>query len=294
MKQTLQLIIDDDLDFDKNYKKIYIHRFFKKIDLSDKDNVVDYHWNNYEKLKKDYEYLDNFGKRLLSDLAVFLNKLHKVNHSSIFWEILLGEWLHSFCFQIFDRYEMLNNLDYKNFNYLLKIKKFSDKDMIFQTIDEHNNIFFIKDYNSYLFYKIIDKIPSLKSNFLITKENIVTDKFYFIREKFSKKKRSLKKILYSLYKIIFAKILRSQKYPILRSYLGLKSEILINLKLQQLPSFIPNNYFNCKADYDLRKKLSLENKSNNSFENLYIKTYFYLYQFPTLKVFLLKKKKLQN
>ena len=60
--------------------------------------------------------------------------------------------------------------------------------MIFQTIDEHNNIFFIKDYNSYLFYKIIDKIPSLKSNFLITKENIVTDKFYFIREKFSKKK----------------------------------------------------------------------------------------------------------
>ena len=93
--------------------------------------------------------------------------------------------------------------------------------MIFQTIDEHNNIFFIKDYNSYLFYKIIDKIPSLKSNFLITKENIVTDKFYFIREKFSKKKK-FKKILYSLYKIIFAKILRSQKYPILRSYLGLK------------------------------------------------------------------------
>ena len=76
---------------------------------------------------------------------------------------------------------MLNNLDYKNFNYLLKIKKFSDKDMIFQTIDEHNNIFFIKDYNSYLFYKIIDKIPSLKSNFLITKENIVSDKFYFKR-----------------------------------------------------------------------------------------------------------------
>ena len=99
MKQTLQLIIDDDLDFDKNYKKIYIHRFFKKIDLSDKDNVVDYHWNNYEKLKKDYEYLDNFGKRLLSDLAVFLNKLHKVNHSSIFWEILLGSGYTVFVFK---------------------------------------------------------------------------------------------------------------------------------------------------------------------------------------------------
>ena len=291
MKQTLQLIIDDDLDFDKNYKKIYIHRFFKKIDLSDKDNVVDYHWNNYEKLKKDYEYLDNFGKRLLSDLAVFLNKLHKVNHSSIFWEILLGEWLHSFCFQIFDRYEMLNNLDYKNFNYLLKIKKFSDKDMIFQTIDEHNNIFFIKDYNSYLFYKIIDKIPSLKSNFLITKENIVTDKFYFIREKFSKKKRSLKKILYIFYKIIFAKILRSQKYPILRSYLGLKSEILINLKLQQLPSFIPNNYFNCKADYDLRKKLSLENKSNNSFEKFIYKNIFLLIPVSYIEGFFIEEKK---
>ena len=170
MKQTLQLIIDDDLDFDKNYKKIYIHRFLKNLISDKKIMLIDYHWNNYEKLKKDYEYLDNFGKRLLSDLAVFLNKLHKVNHSSIFWEILLGEWLHSFCFQIFDRYEMLNNLDYNKFNYLLKIKKFSDKDMIFQTIDEHNNIFFIKDYNSYLFYKIIDSVPSLKSNFLITKK----------------------------------------------------------------------------------------------------------------------------
>ena len=51
---------------------------------------------------KDYEYLDNFGKRLLSDLAVFLNKLHKVNHSSIFWEILLGEWLHSLFSNLID------------------------------------------------------------------------------------------------------------------------------------------------------------------------------------------------
>ena len=213
MKKSLQLIIDDDLDLGNKYKKIFIHQFFKKIDFKCKDSIIDYHWNNYDKLKKDYDYLDKFGKKLLIDVSKFLNKLHKVNYTSIYWEILIGDWLHSFCFKIFDRYEILNNLDYNNFNYLLKFKKFSDEDMIIQTIDEQNNIFFLKDYNSYLFFKIINSIPIFKNNFSITIENTKPNEFFFVREKFKNKKKSLKEKLLNFYKNIFAKILQKQKYP---------------------------------------------------------------------------------
>ena len=37
--------------------------------------------------------------------------------------------------------------------------------------------------------------------------------------------------------------------------------------LNQLPCFIPNNYFNCEPDIKLRDILTLENKSTNDFEN---------------------------
>ena len=89
-----------------------------------------------------------------------------------------------------------------------------------------------------------------------------------------------------MYKIILQKY-TGQNIPF-RSYLGLKNEILINLKLQQLPSFIPNNYFNYK-NQTRRKKLSSENKSNNSFEKFIYKNIFLFIPFSYIKIFIQKK-----
>ena len=39
MKQTLQMITDDDLDYGNQYEKIFIHQFFKKFNNSKKNNL---------------------------------------------------------------------------------------------------------------------------------------------------------------------------------------------------------------------------------------------------------------
>ena len=166
--------------------------------------------------------------------------------------------------------------------------------MIVQSTDEQTNIFWLKDYNSYLFFKIINSVPTFKRNFSISIENIKPNEFFFVKEKFYKRKIGLKGILLNIYKTLFAKILQNQKYPLLRSYLGLKNDILINFKLRQLPSFIPNNYFNCEINYDLRKELIMDDKSSNDFEKFIYNNIFLFIPVSYIEGFFIEEKKVSK
>ena len=150
--------------------------------------------------------------------------------------------------------------------------------MIIQSVDELNNIYFLNDFNSYLFSKILNyRFPST-DKFEIEYLDIDASEIKFVQKKFRNIKTGKKSLVINFYRFLFSKKLLNQKYAILRSYLGARDEIKLNLMLNQLPCPIPNNYFNCEPDLDLRKNLNLANKSSNEFENFIYDKFSLLYQ----------------
>ena len=44
-----------------------------------KYKMLDYHWDDRQKLLNDYKYLNNLNKRLIKKLTIELNRYHKTN-----------------------------------------------------------------------------------------------------------------------------------------------------------------------------------------------------------------------
>ena len=71
--------------------------------------IVDYHWDNSEKLDKDYEYLYDLYYELLKSLRISLNNIHKLDKSERYWQLVFGSWLEMFLVCAFDRWECVSN-----------------------------------------------------------------------------------------------------------------------------------------------------------------------------------------
>ena len=69
--------------------------------------VVPYHWDDRDKLKHDFDYIQQLCEELLFELTDQLNSLHGVNYSPRYWHIQLGTWLHVFVSILFDRWSMI-------------------------------------------------------------------------------------------------------------------------------------------------------------------------------------------
>jgi len=69
--------------------------------------IIDFHWNDREKLKRDFERLHIIQEELLDELSIILNQIHRVNESKKFWRLLLGYWLNIYTTVLFDRWSSL-------------------------------------------------------------------------------------------------------------------------------------------------------------------------------------------
>lgn len=69
--------------------------------------TVPFHWNDREKLKRDYGYLKVLHDSLLESLGVSLNELHHVDHSTRYWQLQVDPWLMSFVAVVYDHWECL-------------------------------------------------------------------------------------------------------------------------------------------------------------------------------------------
>jgi putative transferase (TIGR04331 family) len=70
-------------------------------------NIVNTPWDDNEKIKHAYFYINDVYERLLPLLADQLNLLHNVNFGLRYWRILLGPWLQTYISAIYDRYMTL-------------------------------------------------------------------------------------------------------------------------------------------------------------------------------------------
>jgi len=69
--------------------------------------VLPYHWDNREKVYRDYLYLDTLYEDTLQSLADQLNTIHQVNYSTRYWRIIIGPWLYLFVTVLFDRFQSI-------------------------------------------------------------------------------------------------------------------------------------------------------------------------------------------
>jgi putative transferase (TIGR04331 family) len=101
--------IDKNLNLIKLTKKDYFLGAwcFSEIDNLKKKNILNFHWEDLKKRKKDYLYLEELRIKLLKYLSKELNTLHYTNKSIRYWTILLDPWLTSYISIMFDRWESL-------------------------------------------------------------------------------------------------------------------------------------------------------------------------------------------
>ena len=69
--------------------------------------IIPYHWNDREKMLRDFDYLNSTFDCYIELLTQILNEVHSEQNSTRYWRIILGPWLLFFLHSLFDRYECL-------------------------------------------------------------------------------------------------------------------------------------------------------------------------------------------
>ena len=76
-----------------------------------RSKTLRYHWSNYNKKVIDaYRIYDSYEK-ILKSIALYMNRIHQIEESQRYWEILVGPWLQNFMEIVFDRYSCLKNAE---------------------------------------------------------------------------------------------------------------------------------------------------------------------------------------
>ena len=219
--------------------------------------VLDYHWDNREKFEKDYYYLTDFYEKILEKISIKMNTIHRVNHSLKYWRILLGPWSSLFIQSVFDRWEMIRLAVNSNDN--LKSNIINDSELKWTTYDHHNFKKLVMEsdgWNNFIYSKIIElqhdqiAINTLSES---SRNNNITIK-----------KKNFKILLLNLYQCIANFINSNKSSLILSSYLSKIGELILSLKLFQLPLFINlHNIKNFAPDINQRKwKIDMDTSSD--------------------------------
>ena len=227
-------------------------------------------WSNKKILSKDSKYIYNLNKRIIKKLCNNLNRIHKTNYTEKFWFILISPWSLRFIQILFDRWFAIKSTIKKNKNLNCNFLTFNNHDYFIPLSAEEFIVLYRNDYwNQFICQEI--------ANFL--KSNIkVKNKLKFIRLEDIHKSVNYPKYKVSIFKTIMKKIFKifnfkNYKYFIYNTNLGFFNELLLSLKLYQLPIFqnMDLSIDRTIADNNQRSNLLKGFKSTNDFENFLIK-----------------------
>lgn len=234
---------------------------YKENKIYDFEIKTKHYWDDYNTFIKDNEYLEDLYQRLLENLSTSLNKFHKCNKSNIYWEIILGPWLICFCTNIYDRWNIINELSFDE-SFSTEINESLEKFLITNNLEEYRKIILSETYNHYIFSKILIFLESekkLKIKFFKTKEIFNDD----ILPRIKKKNNGIsyiKKVARNLFIKLFQIFSRKQKISILRNYLNSFQNLKLSLMLFQFPTLYPTD-----IDYQSFE----ENKKRNDFKLIF-------------------------
>jgi len=230
-----------------------------------KYEVLKYHWRDFNKLSKDYQYLDDLNEKLLIALMNKLNKIHKCNYTIRQWRIVIGVFLYHFISITWDRYESLkllfneNNIDQTyifdgNIDNLTS-RDFDEFDYVIRT---HNwNFIFIGDIIKRKFKNKIKKFTLIRENNISLKKREPLD--YGIKFFLKKLYDKVLGIFNKKFKVVFSE-----------HYLDFISLLKISFSLKQIPRY-HYEFKKVFKSYDNimnRDKIKLDIKTDNDFEQL--------------------------
>jgi len=239
--------------------------------LTDKKNikydltVLSYHWDDREKLHKDFLYLDELYEKLLVELTNKLNEIHGTNHRIKYWRILIGPWLAYFIQIIFDRW---SNIQLANTNFQLlgtSILDFKEHSFIPKDMKDFTKFIVSDEWNHFIYSYIIKNY----TNIIYT--NTPTEK-KFVKVHHAQNlnfKRRIKKYLLDKVNYITNIFIKKDDALFLNTYLPIKSNIELSLKMSQVPSFFDyqNNFNFDEIEVEKNKRTWTLNGSNkNEFE----------------------------
>jgi len=193
--------------------------------------VAPYHWDDRQKLRKDYLYLKVLYEELLAELVTKLNKVHGVNYSVRYWRIIAGPWLGFFIQMLFDRWTMLCQVAHANDISGVRVRLSKDEQVVPNDMAAFVQLFLSDTWNETIYGQLLSwmDIPvkklDAKTEMLASPGNANAERFAY------KFKHSLARMASHL----SGAFCRDNEYFFIASYLPLNQDLLLQFKLGQLP-----------------------------------------------------------
>jgi putative transferase (TIGR04331 family) len=214
--------------------------------------IFEYHWNDREKLKLDFNYLQLLNEDLLDELYITLNQLHCVNEDKRFWRLLIGYWLNLYTAVIFDRWSSLRQVGQGGRSWNAQVPSIDEE---FLAADDTSQFVTLatesSKWNHYVFALLINFVQGinccrLESNSKIDMVAVqLPDIDHFA-------KRIIKS---SIGRYIQSWLKRSDDYFFISPYLPKASLVKLELMLGQfpMPTLKTKNLIACKYDQEWRQ-----------------------------------------
>ncbi len=289
MIKNKEYLITTSIDIKKktNHKKVILGEWCISFDdkdiLNDKSYIlINYHWDNREKLKNDYKLINKIFEIYLDALTFELNKYHQSNYSKRYWRIILGPWLGQTLCILLDRWYSMNNAKNKFKNLYLIHSKNKLEEFIPINMGDWSKKNSNDKWNKYLFQIIAEEIDlNIEYEDRDTKiEQIncknkkkVQKQITYLKNNILEIKKYIKKLIKRKLISIFS-INRSKKNKIIfyNTYLNFLStlKLLIQDKRIIIPEF-EEYEIDKKFDFEFRyKKLICNYQKLQNFENEFI------------------------
>ena len=222
--------------------------------------VIQYHWDDRAKLKKDFLHLQNLNKKILNELTPILNELHNVNENEHYWEILLGYWVNIFTAVIFDRWTMIDKAVESNKVTKCHIFNVDENNLAPNETSDFVDLVINDSWNQAI-YTIIIKLTTNIPVEIIKKDQTINSDI-----KSKQKKSFLKQVLSKVVFNKFTYFSRNDDALIINSYLPFIEELKLQLSLMQFP--VVRRFEKVKAvdtDNSFRNWKLNERKSKDNF-----------------------------
>ncbi len=159
-KKTLLISTALESTWDEKFPILFLGewcRFYSRRHVWGKldHEVLVYHWEDRDKLARDYHLLEDLFERLLAALGERMNAIHGKNESPGYWRIVLSPWLMSYVAVLFDRWEVLRQaFDRPGVSYVTR--RVEGRPDVAREHNEHYGLVASDEWNAKLFQRILD------------------------------------------------------------------------------------------------------------------------------------------
>ena len=196
--------------------------------------VAPYHWDDRQKLFKDYIYLQKLYEKVLLDLSNKLNYIQSVNYSLRYWRILVGPWLSLFISILYDRWFMLKQTIDNEEITECKIIKRDPMSVVPNDMKHFTNLCTDDDWNEAIYGQLLelywDDVVKIKKIQKPSNNNA------YKNDTRLKVKATFKKLIINWILKLFNRLIpEKNSYFFISTYLSLITDFKLQIRLGQLP-----------------------------------------------------------